>query len=187
MKISRYLLAALAITASAIGTLILSRVAFGMPGIATPLFPFGNALSFSAVLGGPLLLLASGLGLITASLRRLWFLFGFLGILICAGFLLFWRLPRHGLLPDWIALNVVITLLAGLLRRTWLCAVVGGTWTGALLGFGVITTTAKYLSPSPSGFPMWTPIMLLGCLLAIGTAILALVRRNDPDTLRASS
>jgi len=186
-KTSRYSLAALAIGASAIGTLVLLRVAFGMASIAIQAFPFGNALFFSAVLGGPLLLLASGLELLTAKLRRTWFLFGFLVILTGAGLLLFWELPGHGLLRDWIAMNVIIVLLTGVLRRPWLCAVVGGALTGALLGYGAIATTAKYLSPSPGGFPTWTPIMFVGCLLAIGTAILALIRRNDSDTLRASS
>lgn len=115
MKINRYSLAVLAIAASVIGTLILIRVAFGMASIATPIFPFGNAVFFSTVLGGPLLLLASGLGLIIVKPRRLWFLLGFLGILICAGLLFFWNLPGHGLLLDWILMNIAVTLLAGVL------------------------------------------------------------------------
>jgi hypothetical protein len=181
MKLNRYSLAVLAIAASATGTLILIRAAFGMAGIA-------NALFFSAVLGGPLLLLSSGLELMAAKVRRTWFLFLFLGLLICAGLFLFWTLPGHGVLLDWIVMSVVVTLLAGILRRSWLCAVVGGTWTGALLGFGAIATSAQYLSPSAGGFPTWTPIMFFGSLLAIGTAILAVARRKDPDTLtRANS
>ena len=59
---TRYSLAAIAIGASAIGTLILIRVAFGMASIAIPLVPFGNALFLSAMLGGPLLLLGISVG-----------------------------------------------------------------------------------------------------------------------------
>jgi len=148
MKASKYLAPALAVLASAICLVGLLPAAFALPGMgAKPLFPLGAALSFLELLGGPLLLLDSGLRAMLGKFSNLQFLVGFAGLFGAGGFLLFPGAPKYPLFIDWIAMSIAISLLAAALRRRWLWALVGGAWAGALLGLFVVATVQDLLSP----------------------------------------
>jgi hypothetical protein len=176
----KHLSPALAITAAAAGIGGLLPPALGMVGMATPLFPLGSGLFFLVILGGPLLLLASGLHVLATRLSKRWFLGAFTALLVIVGLALFWKLPRHGLLLDWIAMSLVIVFIAAALRHSWLWAVVGGVWTGVLLGLASVQTAVEFLSPAYRGTPgWWWPLWLLGCILALATGIVAFIRRNE--------
>lgn len=176
----KYLPCVLAIAAAAASIGGLLPLAFGMAGMATPLFPFGNGVLFLVTLGGPLLLLASGFHVMASRFFKGWFLVAFIGLLVTVGFVLFWRLPGHGLLLDWLAMSLVVVLIAAALRQSWLWAVVGGIWTGVLLGFASVQTAVEFLSPAYRGTPGWSWLLwLLGCVLALTTGIVAFMRRNE--------
>lgn len=176
----KHLAPVLAIAAAVVGIGGLLPLAFGMAGMAMPRFPFVNGVFFLVVLGGPLLLLASGLHVAASRLVKGWFLVAFTAFLVIVGVGLFWRLPGHGALLDWIAMSFLVVLIAAVLRRTWLWATVGGVWTGVLLGFASVETAIEFLSPAYRGTPgWWWPLWLLGCILGLATGIIAFVRRNQ--------
>jgi len=169
----------LAIAAAAAGVVGLSPLAFGMAGMATPLFPFAGSMFLLVILGGPLLLLASGVYTAAARVSKPWFLVSFTVFLVIAGFALFWKVPAHGVLLDWTVMSIVIALIAASLRRSWLWALVGGTWTGALLGSVSVQTAIEFLSPAYHGTPgWWWPLWLIGCILALTTGIVAFMGRK---------
>ena len=171
---------ALAIAAAVVGIGGLLPLAFGMPGMTTPLFPFATAVFFLVVLGGPLLLLASGLHVAASRLAKKWFLVAFMAFLVIVGIGLFWRLPGRGALLDWITMSFLVVLIAAALRRSWLWGAVGGAWTGVLLGLASVQTAVEFLSPAYHGTPgWWWPLWLLGCILALTSGIVAFIRRNQ--------
>jgi hypothetical protein len=178
MRTTKHVASLLALVASAICIGGLLPLALGVAGMATVLIPLGVALFFLVMLSGPLLLLASGLQGITARFSKRWFLVGFTGFLVIVGIALFWKLPRHGLLLDWIAMSLVIALIAAALRRSWLWTVVGGAWTCVLLIAMLVGSAVAFLSPIARGTPTWAPSWLLGCILAVASGIVAFVRRN---------
>lgn len=176
----KHLAPVLAIAAAAAGIGGLLPLAFGMAGMATPLFPLGNGVFFLVTLGGPLLLLASGLHGMATRLSTRWFLVSFTSLLVIVGLALFWTLPGHGLLLDWIAMSLVIVLVASVLRHAWLWGVVGGASTGVILGLASVQTAVEFLSPAYRGSPgWWWPLWLLGCILALATGIVAFMGRNQ--------
>jgi hypothetical protein len=178
MERLRYLVPILAIMAAIASFAGLLPLTFGMAGIATPLFP-GSALFFLIMLGGPLLLLASGLNAMAATkLSKQRFLISFTALLIIAGLACFWRVPA--LLFGWVTLSIVTAVIAEMLKHDWLWAAVGGIWTGALLGLASLQTAIGFLSPDYRGTPgWWWPLWLLGCILALATAVVAFIRRRD--------
>ena len=179
MRTTKHVSTVLALVASTtcIGGLL--PLAFGVAGMATALFPLGNAVFFLLMMGGPLLLLASGFQSIVARFSKRWFLVAFAGFLVIVGLALFWKLPGHGLLLDWIAMSLVIALIAAALRRGWLWAVVGGAWTGILLAIMLASSAVAFLSPAVRGTPTWAPLWLLGCILALASGVVAFTRRNE--------
>lgn len=177
MEKLRYLMPGLAVTAAIASFAGLLPLTFGMAGIATPLFP-GSAVFFLIMLGGPLLLLASGLNAMATKLSKQRFLISFTALSIIVGLACFWRLP--GLLLDWVALSIVTAVIAGMLGHIWLWAVVGGIWTGVLLGLASVQTAIGFLSSDYHGTPgWWWPLWLLGCILATATALVAFIRRSQ--------
>jgi hypothetical protein len=179
MEKFKHLAPMLAIAAAAAGIGGLLPLAFGMAGMVTPLFPLGNSVFFLAMLGGPLLLLASGFRGMAARFSSRWFLVAFTALLVLVGLALFWKLPGHGLLLDWMAMSLVVVLIAAALRPSWLWAVVGGVWTGILLALVSVGSAVAFLSPTARGTPKWVPLWLLGCILALTSGIVAFMRRNE--------
>lgn len=179
MKNTNRTVTILALVASTLSLGALLPLAFGMTSMARTFFPLGNALFLSVTLSGPLLLLAAGLHGVAASISKRRFLAAFMVLLVIVGLALFWRFPGHGLLPDWIAMSLAVVLIAAALSQSWLWAVVGGAWTGLLLGLASVQTAVEFLSPAYRGSPEWRwPLWFLGCILAVTTGIVAFVRRN---------
>jgi hypothetical protein len=170
----------LALVASATALLGLIPVAFALPLIAAPVFPLGTALFFVLVLGGPLLLLASAFHNIATGSSRLLFLIGFTVVVMSGGFLFSMRVPKLWL--DWITMSVAISLIAAMLRTTWLWALVGGVWAGGVLGVLVLASTREFLSPTTGGgFPKWAPVWLLDCVLALLSSLVTFLRRHPTE------
>jgi hypothetical protein len=179
MKTNVTIPAVLQILSAILGVVSLLPMALGMAGIGSPLFPLASALTFLVFLCGPLLSLAAGLNVISAGAPRTYVLAVFWALLAFVGFLLFWRLPGHGLIGDWMAMAIIIVLVATMLPRPWLWAVIGGALQCLLLGFDTIWSIGHFFSSStPSQFPTWAPIWFLGCLFAFVTAVLAFLRRD---------
>jgi lysylphosphatidylglycerol synthetase-like protein (DUF2156 family) len=179
MRTTKHVSTVLALVASTICIGGLLPLAFGVSGMTTAVFPLGNAVFFLVIMGGPLLLLASGFQSMVGRFFKRWFLVAFAGLLVIVGLALFWKLPGHGLLLDWMAMSLVIVLIAAALRRGWLWAVVGGAWTCVLLAVMLATSTIAFLSPAARGTPTWAPLWLLGCILALASGIVAFMRRNE--------
>jgi len=171
---------ALAILAALVGVAGLLPLAFGMPGIAMPLFPFASTAFLLLMLGGPLLLLASGLQGIARNVPKSRFFVSFIAFMVVMGFALFWKSPSRRFSFDWILMTLVVVLIAAALRHTWVWSVVGGIWTGTLLGLASAQTAVEVLSPAYHGSPgWWWPLWLVGCILAFGSATIAFVRRSQ--------
>jgi hypothetical protein len=180
MNRSTYFMPVFIIFASAIGFFGLVPLAFALPGISVPLFPFGNAIFFLVMLGGPVLLLGSGLRAITARFSALGFLVAFTALVIIVGMLPPLTLQRHGLLKDWIVMALLTSLIAAGLRRGWLWGVVGGAWQSVVLAIlAVESVWSAFFSPSASNFSKLTYIWTLGFLLALSSSILAFRRRDS--------
>ena len=169
-----------AVAAAVAGLVGLLPLAFGMPAVALPLFPLASGLFFLVMLGGPLLLLASGQRLVETRLSKRWFLVLFMVLLITVGLALSRKLPGHQFLLDWVAMSLALVLIAAALRHSWLWAVAGGVWTGVLLGLASLQTAVDYFSPSSHGTPApWWPLWLLDSVLAFTTVVVAFIYRNE--------
>jgi hypothetical protein len=181
-----YLLPMLTIIAAFAGLVGLAPLAFSMQGISIPLFPLGNAVFFVVMLGGPVLLLASGLRVFAANVSTLSFLGAFMGLVITCGLLPPLSLQRHGLVVDWMAMVLITLLVAAGLRRSWLWGVVGGAWQAILLAsFAVGSIQSAFFSPSASGFAKLTLIWVIGFLLAFISSVIAFRGRSTPELVSA--
>ncbi len=174
----RTLLAILALASSVLGTIALVPLAFSLPTMTTPLFPLASALWLVCCLGGPLLLLSSGLRLIIQGISRLVFWVVYAVFLVGVGFVLFLNLPRHGLLLNWVVMTMGVCAIGLTLRSVWLCAAVGGTWQGVILVVGCVVLIGEFFSPTPGEFPRAVLILFPGAVLAIGTTALAVAQRR---------
>lgn len=96
VKTTKHVATVLALVASAISIGGLLPVAFGVVGIAAALFPLGDAVFFIVMMGGPLLLLASGLQGIASRFSKRWFLLAFAAVLAIVGLALFGRFQDMG-------------------------------------------------------------------------------------------
>ena len=140
-------------------------VAFGMLGVADPLFPFASAIVFLLVLGGPVMLFGFGFsGFVRSAIRPVIVALGL--FLIAVGSLLFWRAPSLSLLLNWAAMAVAIVGIAAALRSPSLWAEIGGAWTSALLGILSAQSLWTFFHPSSSmQFPKWVVAWIPECLL----------------------
>jgi len=186
MDIRLKFVAALAIASSILGVVSLLPMAFGIAGMGPPQFPLAIALTFVVFLGGPLLLLVASLGLIFPRAPRTSVLAAFFILLVVAGFLLFWRLPGHGFIVDWMVMSIVLVLIAAALGLPWRWAFIGGIWQGMLLGLAVAWSVRDFLSPTPGPFPTQARVWFLGCLFALGTTALAFAWRNRKTEIETS-
>jgi hypothetical protein len=164
------------IMASAVCIVALMPLTFGMAGLAAPLFPLGNAVFFLAMMGGPILLLASGLRTTVGHFSKLQFLTTLTGLLAVFGGALFrW----HGLFVDWMVMTIAVSVIAAILKQSWLWAVVGGAWAAVLLGVVSAVSLSTFFSSAARGVPKNAPLWLLACVLAFVSAILAFAQRRE--------
>ena len=141
-------------------------MAGGLPSIAPPAVPFSDAIWFTVNLAGPALLLAAGLRLV---LRRMsWYLYlsGYTLLLLIAGELRLFATGFHQLALGWLVMALCIALLLLLFRRVWVWGVVGGLWSGLLLGVWVIGGITAYSSATTVLFPTLLAIQITGAITA---------------------
>lgn len=158
-----------AIAAAILALVGLLPMAGGLPAIASPAMFSANAIWFTANLTGPLLLLAAGVRLLLPRPSQLVYVGSYIVILIAIGELRLWLTGFHRLTLGWLVMVVCVGLLLLILQRFWIWALVGGIWSGLLLGFWSYGGILSYTSASASEFPMLLPIQIVGCLLAFIT------------------
>jgi hypothetical protein len=145
-----------------------------LPGIADPAFPLANALWFTGGLGGAFLLLATGPKLLLGSTSSLLYVAVFAVLLGAAGALRLQSAGFPNLILDWLAMSLAVAVLLLLLRRPWAWGLVGGLWSGLLLGawsgFGVYS----YLTTPTRVFSKFLPFQVLVSVLAIVAALMSL-------------
>lgn len=173
----------------AVATLVLVGLlpmAGGLPSIAPPAIPFANAIWFIANLTGPALLLAAGLRLALRGMPSLWYVTGYTVLLIATGELRLWETGFHRLASGWFIMAVGIGLLLFVLRYFWLWAVVGGVWSGLLLGIWSFGGIVAYTSASAALFPTLLIIQIFGAIMALLVGLLHL-RFRKPVQLNDSN
>jgi hypothetical protein len=124
-----------------------------LPGIAAPAFPLANALWFTCGLGGAFLLLATGPKLLLGGTSSLLYITVFAVFLGVAGGLRLHVAGFGNLILDWLVMVLAVAVLLVLLRRPWAWGLVGGLWSGLLLGawsgigvYSYLTTPTRVFS-----------------------------------------
>lgn len=153
-------------------------MAGGLPSIASPAIPFADAIWFTANLAGPALLLAAGLRLVLRGMPLLWYVCGYVLLLIVAGELRLRVTGFHRLAWGWLVMALCIGILLLVLRRFWLWAVVGGVWSGLLLGIWSFGGIVAYTSASAALFPTLLVVQIIGMVLALVVGLLHLRLRR---------
>jgi hypothetical protein len=151
-----------------------------LPGIANPAFPLANAVWFTAGLGGAFLLLATGPRLLIGETSSLLYAVGFAALIGVAGALHFQSTGFGHLILDWLAMALVVAGLLLLLRRPWLWGVVGGLWSGVLLGAWSSLALYSYFTTPARLFSKFLLIQFLASVLAIVVALMNLRLRARP-------
>jgi hypothetical protein len=149
-------------------------MAGGLPSIASPAIPFADALWFIANLAGPALLLAAGLRLAFRRIPILWYVSGYTLLLMVAGELRLWMTRFHRLASGWFVMALCIGALLLILRRFWLWAMLGGLWSGLLLGVWSYGGIVAYTSASAALFPTLLLIQIVGAVMALVVGLLHL-------------
>ena len=153
-------------------------MAGGLPSIASPAIPFADAIWFMANLAGPVLLLAAGLRPALRGIPVLWYVSGYVLLLIVAGEVKFWMAGFHRLASGWFLMALCIGVLLLILRRFWLWAVVGGLWSGLLLGIWSYGGIVAYTTASAALFPTLLLIQIVGAFMALVVGLLHLRLRG---------
>jgi hypothetical protein len=151
-----------------------------LPGIADPAFPLANAVWFTAGLGGAFLLLATGPKLLLGGTSSLLYAVGFAALIGAAGALRFQSTGFKNLTLDWLVMALVVAGMLLLLRRPWLWGVVGGLWSGLLLGAWSSLALYSYFTTPTRLFSKFLLIQFLGSVFAIVVALMNLRLRTRP-------
>lgn len=163
---NRQVFLALDLVASVVALIGLLPIAGGLPSIAAPAIPFGNAIFFTAILGGALLLLASGPKMVIPTTFSRWYVLVYTALVAAMGAarLLWTGFPN--LVAGWLVMAGCIGGLLLILRRFWIWAVVGGIWNSLLLGTFSYFEILSYLSTPTQQFSYLLPVHLFGCVFA---------------------
>jgi hypothetical protein len=152
-----------------------------LPAIAAPAFPFADTVWLTANLAGSLLFLAAGPRMFLSRVPSGWYVGGYTALLIVSGELNLWRsggFRRLGV--GWLLMALFVGVMLLLLRRFWLWALVGGLWSGLVLGVWSYGGIVGFLSDS-SGFPAFLPLPMVGCVADTVVGLLHLrFRRPAP-------
>ena len=145
-----------------------------LPGIADPAFPLANALWFTCGLGGAFLLLATGPKMLLGSTSSLLYAAVFAILLGAAGAIHLYSAGFRNLVCDWLVMTLAIGVLLLLLRGPSAWGIVGGFWSGMLLGawsgigiYGYFTTPTRL-------FSKLLPLQLAASILAVVVALMHL-------------
>lgn len=151
-----------------------------LPGIADPAFPLANALWFTGGLGGAFLLLATGPKLLLGGTSSVLYALGFAALIGAAGALRFQSTGFRNLTLDWLVMALVVAGMLLLLRKPWLWGVVGGLWSGLLLGGWSSLALYAYFTTPTRIFSKFLLIQFLASVLAIVAALMNLRLRAKP-------
>lgn len=151
-----------------------------LPGIADPAFPLANALWFTGGLGGAFLLLAAGPKLLLGGTSSVLYVLGFAALIGAAGALRFQSTGFRNLTLDWLVMALVVAGMMLLLRQPWLWGVVGGLWSGLLLGGWSSLALYAYFTTPTRIFSKFLLIQFLASVLAIVAALMNLRLRARP-------
>jgi hypothetical protein len=157
----------LAIVSAIVALVGLLPLAGGLPAIASPALFSADAIWFTVNLAGPLLLLAAGVRLLLPGPSQLVYVSIYIAVLIAIGELRLWLAGFPRLTIGWLMMSVCVGLLLLILQRFWVWALVGGIWSGLLLGFWSYGGIVSYMSASAPQFPMLLPVQIIGCLLTL--------------------
>jgi hypothetical protein len=151
-----------------------------LPGIAAPAFPLANALWFTGGLGGAFLLLATGPKLLLGGSPSVLYALGFATLIGAAGALRFQTTGFKNLTLDWLVMALVVAGMLLLLRQPWLWGLVGGLWSGLLLGAWSSLALYAYFTTPTRLFSKFLLIQFLASVLAIVAALMNLRLRARP-------
>jgi hypothetical protein len=151
-----------------------------LPGIADPAFPLANALWFTGGLGGAFLLLATGPKQLLGGTSSVLYALGFATLIGAAGALRFQSTGFRNLTLDWLVMALVVAGMLLLLRQPWLWGVVGGLWSGLLLGAWSSLALYAYFTTPTRIFSKFLLIQFLASVLAIVAALMNLRLRARP-------
>jgi hypothetical protein len=181
IKIVPMVLPVLDIVAS-VGVLIgLLPLTGALPGIADPAFPLANALWFTAGLGGAFLLLATGPKLMLGSTSSLMYVTAFAILLGAAGALHLHSAGFGNLIYDWLVMALAVGVILLLLRGPSAWGIVGGLWSGLLLGAWSGIGLYSYLSTPTRIFSKSLLLQLAASILAVVVALMHLrLRYKQP-------
>jgi hypothetical protein len=174
MKLVPMALPVLDIVAS-VGVLVgLLPLTGALPGIAVPAFPLANALWFTAGLGGAFLLLATGPKLLLGSTSSLLYAVVFAILVGAAGAARLHWAGFGNLIYDWLAMALVVGVMLLLFRGPSAWGIVGGLWSGLLLGAWSSVLLYGYFTTPTRLFSKVLPFQLAASVLAVVVALMHL-------------
>jgi hypothetical protein len=151
-----------------------------LPGIADPAFPLANALWFTCGLGGAFLLLATGPRLLLQGPSSLLYVVAFAVLLGTAGAARLHWAGFGNLIFDWLAMALVVGGMLLLLRGPAAWGIVGGLWSGLLLGAWSGIGLYGYFTIPTRLFSKVLPFQLAASILAVVVAVMHLRLRYKP-------
>ena len=151
-----------------------------LAGIASPAFPLADVAWFTANLAGGLLLLAVGPRMLLPAVRSGWYVGGYTALLAVVGVLRLWLTGFHSLATAWLLMALCVGGLLLIFRRFWLWALIGGLWSGILLGIWSYGGVVSYMSAASPQFPILLPLQIVGSAAAIVVGLLHLRFRRSP-------
>lgn len=146
-------------------------LAGALPSIATPASPLADALWFTVMLSGAFLLLAAGPKLLLSSVPSPAYIALFASIVGLFGAIRLHSTRFDRLISGWLIMSVITAVILLLLRRSWIWGLVGGLWSGLLLGGWSAVGVYSYVTTPTRVFSRLLPVQLLGCFLAIVVAV----------------
>ncbi len=149
-----------------------------LAGIASPAFPLADVLWLIANLAGALLLLAVGPRMLMPAVPSGLYVGGYTTLLVVVGGVRLWLTGFHSLAVAWLLMALCVGGLLLVIRRFWLWALIGGLWSGILLGIWSYGGVVSYLSAAAPQFPIFLLFQVTGSVAAIIVGLLHLRLRN---------
>lgn len=149
-----------------------------LPGIADPAFPLANALWFTVGLGGAFLLLATGPKLLLGAVPSLLYVAAFAVLLAVAGAVHLYSSGFKNLIYDWLVMALVVGILLLVLRRPSAWGLVGGLWSGLLLGTWSGIGFYSYFTTPTRVFSKLLPFQFAASILAVIVALVQMRLRH---------
>jgi hypothetical protein len=164
---------------------VLLPIAGALPGIASEGQPLVDSLWFGINLCGPLILLAGGLKGWFGKMRFGSFAVAFACVVALLGAFALQLGGFHRLIAGWILMTLYLAGLLVSLRRPWLWAIVGTTWSLFLLGTWSTVSTIGFITTETQQFSFFLPLQVLAFGLSLVVLFLHLRYRTSSDDDRS--